>query len=239
MIHILLPPLFQSSNLLGQPPEQFSIPHTPFNMSEVPAAASPVTTALLDTRAMPQFTYQPLHPDQLRILILAPGKKDDALTGKLMVKNMNHTLKYDALSYMWGDPTPAGTIYLSGKALPIASNLNTALQHLRYENKPLVIWIDAICVNQEDLAERATQVHYMRRIFNRAHTVRIWIHEPDIDGFSEAIAALQNFHLAEDDLDLGQARLGENPVFWDPVAPIFTNDYWSRAWVGVIALITV
>jgi len=202
-------------------------------MSDIPTTASPVTSAPLDSRAMPPFAYQRLNSDQFRILHLAPGSKDDALIGDLVVDIMNNeALEYDALSYMWGDPTPTGTIYLSGKALPIASNLTTALKYLRCSDKPLLVWVDAICINQMDLEERATQVQLMRRLFSRAAMVRIWINEPNIDATSKAIAALKDFHQVAGSTDEGVGRLGEDPAFWDPVAPIFLNDYWNRAWVG-------
>ncbi|KAK6069997.1 heterokaryon incompatibility protein [Seiridium cupressi] len=39
------------------------------------------------------------------------------------------------------------------------------------------VWIDAICINQEDASERANQVKLMGRIFQRAHTVKIWLRD--------------------------------------------------------------
>ncbi|KAF2821084.1 hypothetical protein CC86DRAFT_386630 [Ophiobolus disseminans] len=179
---------------------------------------------------MSQFTYQPLESNQIRILRLAPGSKDDLLVGELFVEDIDtKSLKYDALSYMWGDPSPSEFICLSGRSLPMARNLTTALHHLRYVDKPLVIWIDAICVNQEDYVERAAQVHLMRRIFGHANYVRIWIFEPKVDGTSEAVKALRSF--LPRNKKAGSSMLGRDPTFWDTVAPIFTNQYWSRAWI--------
>jgi hypothetical protein len=111
------------------------------------------------------------------------------------------------------------------------------LHYLRYTDKPTVIWIDAICINQTDKTERSEQVQLMRRLYSGASTVRIWINEPDIDGTSEAITALKKFHEAFDPYisDLKEAyllKMGEDPSFWAPVIPIFTNEYWARAWYG-------
>ena len=104
---------------------------------------------------------------------MAPGNKDDALIGELLVANFDdNAIEYDALSYMWGDPAPTD-IWISDKALPIANNLTTALQHLRYDGKPLIIWIDAICIDQQNNDERAEQVPLMRLLYKRASTVRI------------------------------------------------------------------
>jgi hypothetical protein len=193
----------------------------------------------LSASIAPSFVYEPLEPGQIRVLQLAPGQKDDFFSGELITANIDDdALKYDALSYMWGDPAPMNTIYLSGKALPIASNLNTALHYLRYTDKPLVIWIDAICINQKDEIERAGQVQLMRRLYSGASMVRVWIDEPSIDGNSQVVAALIRFYeevnamyIANNDLARSFVTgLGDDPRFWAPIMPIYTNEYWSRAW---------
>jgi hypothetical protein len=88
-----------------------------------------------------------LESGQIRILELAPGNKADTLVGALLLADFDDGfVEYDALSYMWGDPTPADTLSLFNQEFPISSSLATALRHLRYDDKPLIIWIDAICI---------------------------------------------------------------------------------------------
>jgi hypothetical protein len=184
------------------------------------------------------FVYGPLQADEIRILHLGPGNKSDALTGELHVSKFDdNAIEYDALSYMWGDPAPADRIYLSGKALPIASNLTTALRHMRYIDKPLVIWIDAICIDQKNYGERAKQVPYMRLLYKRASTVRIWINEPDVDSKCDAVVALQNFPKTLITPEEQVESMGDDPTFWDPLVPIFTNTYWTRAWYDILQVI--
>jgi hypothetical protein len=192
-------------------------------------------------KAAPSFVYEPLEPSQIRVLRLSAGEKGDALSGELIIAKIDdNNLEYDALSYMWGDPAPTNNIHLSGKALPIASNLNTALHYLRYTDKPLSIWIDAICINQEDDTERAEQVQLMRRLYSGASMVRVWIDEPNIDSKSQAVAALVRFYeefsaMYSDNLNIdrsSESMLGDNPRFWAPITPIFTNAYWGRVWYG-------
>jgi hypothetical protein len=190
------------------------------------AAATPYATK--------HFTYKPLEPGQIRILQLAPGNKGDTLVGELLIADFDERfIQYDALSYMWGDPAPADTIIIASKALPIASNLTNALNHLRYADNPLAIWIDAICINQDDIKERGEQVQLMRKVYTGAETVRIWINEPGIDSNSEAVKALQHFYKFSDDHDDGQRGLGADPEFWEPVGPLFRNKYWCRAWYEI------
>lgn len=190
------------------------------------------------TQTASGHVYSPTQPGQIRILQLQAGRTGDSFIGELVTTPLNKdAMEYDALSYMWGDPTPTDVIWLSGKALPMAKNLTTALSYLRYVDKPLFIWIDAICIDQNNGSERAEQVHLMRRIYKGAKMVRTWIDEPDIDVSSEAMGALQNLiwkksrgdPKVEDVFKL----IGDDPSFWSPVLPLFQNGYWRRAWYVV------
>lgn len=184
------------------------------------------------------FEYVPLKSGQIRVLQLSSGRKGDAFVGRLITTQLDHdTMEYDALSYMWGDPTPVDVIWLAGKALPIASNLARALAHLRYEAKSLMIWIDAICIDQKNNYELAEQVQRMRRVYKSAKMVRVWIHEPGLDQTSKAMLSLQKFRQKEeigvgheDVYDSDDTSLGDDPAFWEPVLPLFGNAYWKRAW---------
>ncbi|KAH7076967.1 heterokaryon incompatibility protein-domain-containing protein [Paraphoma chrysanthemicola] len=178
------------------------------------------------------FVYEPLSVGQIRILQLAPAGKDDVLRGRLVVSNIDEpSISYDALSYMWGDPTPTSTIRLLGKPLPLTGNLTVALQHIRSGYKWLNLWVDAICINQKNLVERAEQVRMMRRVFQQASVVRIWIYEPYINAGTKAIQALQQFSSVLDYESDNCRAVGDQPDFWDSIAPLFVNDYWTRAWV--------
>jgi hypothetical protein len=69
---------------------------------------------------------------------------------------------YEALSYRWGDPLDTQPIVCEGKRFNATTNLYLALHRLRYEaEEPRRIWIDAICINQMDVAERNQQVALM------------------------------------------------------------------------------
>ncbi|KAK3347051.1 heterokaryon incompatibility protein-domain-containing protein [Lasiosphaeria hispida] len=66
----------------------------------------------------------------------------------------------------------AGLPMRPGKA---RKNLAVALHHLRYQDKPRLLWIDAICINQEDTAERNAQVQRMPHLYRLAHRVVVWL----------------------------------------------------------------
>ena len=108
--------------------------------------------------------------------------------------NQNQPI-YEALSYNWG--SAADTEIATVEDLPsqistlsIGQNLAIALRHLRHSNNPRTLWIDAICINQEDLQERSNQVVRMGDIYQLASRVIIWL-GPAADDSGIALSKLQ------------------------------------------------
>ncbi|KAK5683973.1 hypothetical protein LTS10_003837 [Elasticomyces elasticus] len=86
---------------------------------------------------------------------------------------------FEALSYVWGSLMFGKKVYLKGLgALSITNNLHDALRRLRRRDEKRCLWIDALCVNQSDPLERASQVLLMKQIYSTAHRVVIWLGEP-------------------------------------------------------------
>ncbi|GKT61461.1 heterokaryon incompatibility protein [Colletotrichum tofieldiae] len=97
-----------------------------------------------------------------------------------------------ALSYVWGPPAPTERITLNGHPFSVGPNLFQALLHLRSHHRirqGFKIWIDAICINQADIAERSAQVGRMRDIYAAAWQVVIWL-GPEADDSELATSAL-------------------------------------------------
>ncbi|EWZ42976.1 hypothetical protein FOZG_07732 [Fusarium oxysporum Fo47] len=88
---------------------------------------------------------------------------------------------FEALSYVWGrqcDPVVATIEGEAGECLgniKLGKNLGKALRHLRYQDQERVLWVDAICINQNDDVERATQVLQMSSIYQDCSRVIIWL----------------------------------------------------------------
>lgn len=134
--------------------------------------------------ALEPFEYQPL-PDasHFRVLALEPGTADELLSCKLQVvsaQNARHS-EYEALSYAWGNNDKSLKPFISchGKCLRLTSSLRSALHHIRSEKKVTKLWVDQICINQEDLEERSQQVPLMGSIYSAAKRVIIWLGDTD------------------------------------------------------------
>jgi hypothetical protein len=89
-------------------------------------------------------------------------------------------LKYEALSYTWGDASKLKPIIIGAShEFYVTSNCYDALRRLRDHDGKRLIWIDAICINQEDDAERTQQIGIMGEIYGCASQVLVYLGEAD------------------------------------------------------------
>ncbi|KAF2014007.1 HET-domain-containing protein, partial [Aaosphaeria arxii CBS 175.79] len=128
------------------------------------------------------YTYQPLLPGAncIRLLRLLPGEPAEKLQCELFnyqIRNNQTSCLYEALSYVWGDPTEKNDICIDSKQFAITSNLAAAFYRLRDPSLPRLLWVDAICINQADLEERENQVQFMSVIYSCASRVVVWLGE--------------------------------------------------------------
>jgi hypothetical protein len=123
-----------------------------------------------------EYEYDAL-PDGpfIRMLTLYPGALDDPLEGKLELFNITSPESYEPLSYVWGDPKRCDEIICAGQRIGLTTSLYNALRRLRQLDQPRRLWVDQICINQEDKAERSQQVQFMNQIYKNASRVLVWL----------------------------------------------------------------
>jgi hypothetical protein len=89
--------------------------------------------------------------------------------------------KYDALSYTWatesGDDRRCRAVKCNDRRIKITKNCKRALCELRCHDKARLLWVDAVCIDQENDQERGHQVGIMRKIYSQANEVLIWLGE--------------------------------------------------------------
>ncbi|KAH8760415.1 heterokaryon incompatibility protein-domain-containing protein [Diaporthe sp. PMI_573] len=78
---------------------------------------------------------------------------------------------YYAISYTWGDPEPESTILVNGQVFRVRANCEFVLKQAYWYNKTYYYWIDAICINQENLEGKSMQVSIMGSIYRKAARV--------------------------------------------------------------------
>lgn len=108
---------------------------------------------------------------QIRLLRCIPPADDDELNFELVTIRLDAAPPFRAISYTWGDRTQTSTITLNGSTTAISNNAFYALWQARSRSVDSLLWIDSLCINQSDLAEKSAQVQIMGDIFARADVV--------------------------------------------------------------------
>jgi hypothetical protein len=111
------------------------------------------------------------------LFVLCPGSDADIVSGHIEHSSWEYEpqKQYETLSYVWGDIGDAITILADGRTVSVTKSLETALRHLRYPDRSRTLWVDYICINQEDVLERNQQVTKMGFIYEQANSVLVWL----------------------------------------------------------------
>jgi hypothetical protein len=188
------------------------------------------------------YQYERLKFDEIRILELFQGEEDAALTGAVYVMNLAKTQPYFALSYVWGPAMKSYQLNTSNGDIPLTTSLTAALKRLRKGKESVYIWVDAICINQNDDHEKAIQIRMLPRIFHSAEVVLGWIGDESEDS-SKAIETLLQIRTLEisprdwpDELPAipNDWRNGIPPSddnVWWAIGDLFKREWFSRVWV--------
>ena len=150
---------------------------------------------------MAPYLYTPLNrkKKQIRLLTLLPVAASAGVRIHIntVVLTKKKRPQYEALSYAWGsseDPFQVKVGLSKNDTLAVTQNLASALIHFRHEHEPRVLWIDAICIDQQNIKERSEQVAQMRDIYAMADRIVVWL-GPGSDNSSLAMTTLHDLSL--------------------------------------------
>lgn len=190
-------------------------------------------------KQQPYFRYDPLDTsqDSFRLCKLLLGEYGAPVECELFHDQLSgRSDLYYALSYTWGQTKGQRWIRLNGKPFHIQHNLFEALKAIRKADTDLVIWIDAVCINQLNLVERNHQVSQMSKIYSNAKKVLAWV-GPAANG-SDFLLAYTKKHFGSK-VDEKDGKRSEIPTASredeESALRIFNlfiqRDYWHRAWI--------
>lgn len=198
------------------------------------------------------YQYTPLRENEMRLFTLFPGAGTESLRGMLWTTTSRMAGPYTTLSYVWGSndqlvhtlSTPLGN-------LGITHALRVALLSLRNRGQPLTLWVDALCINQEDKPEKSHQITLLAEIFQRSKCTLAFI-----DGDEEHREAIQMLMQVRARMVLGPTsdewpeNLPRCPESWNErgmpfpedeiwtrVASFFNNPWFRRTWIVQEAVI--
>ncbi|OJI97961.1 hypothetical protein ASPVEDRAFT_79633 [Aspergillus versicolor CBS 583.65] len=173
--------------------------------------------------------YKSLPEGCIRVVRIQPGLEADDIVCRLeQPKLLSDSPSYEALSYAWGTCDATEYIYLGNERLEkfsVSPSLALALRMLRGTEAEVTMWIDAICINQANNAERAEQVKLMGEIYRSAERVVAFLgaHE---DGSQELFQFLKDWK--------GEIDISRFDDAWQAGAaerPLLSRSYWQRAWI--------
>ncbi|KAL2126515.1 hypothetical protein VTI74DRAFT_784 [Chaetomium olivicolor] len=214
--------------------------------------------------------YQPLDSSQqeIRILWLLQSTKgftsEPEIQAILTTVSLSQKPAYNALSYTWGAPgDPVHRIWLNGRHFEVRSNLHDCLMHLRKrgigsKESGVPLWIDAVCINQNDVHEKNSQLRMMGDIYRHATSVISWLSSDDrlVKGIGAITEIAREWTRFREELrvatpdgpeladkqpvphDRLQDWLRETGHIWQEedarlsgMINLFHSNYWRRVWI--------
>ncbi|KAE8306953.1 heterokaryon incompatibility protein-domain-containing protein [Aspergillus transmontanensis] len=200
----------------------------------------------------PTFTYPtlPQEPYTTRMVRLLPHKDKSApIRCELFDYDLSETgggtHLYQALSYVWGSEVKPEPIILNGCIFHVTANLHAALSHLRNCQLERILWVDAICINQDEEDqghEKSKQIPLMRTIYAQAERVIVWLGDATDNG-DKALEAIRCLGEAAENgdealeeilcLEEGQdtTSILNTSKNYDACLRLLQRDWFNRIWV--------
>ncbi|KAL5323871.1 hypothetical protein ACEPPN_008413 [Leptodophora sp. 'Broadleaf-Isolate-01'] len=180
---------------------------------------------------------------EIRVLELLPGSEEQPIHCLLTIEHLWDDPRYEALSYAWGSSAETKPMQLNKTSFEITSNLEIALRHLRHEQESRRLWVDALCINQNDPIEKQTQVKLMSEIYPAAENVLCWLGPEEDDSafvmqrlqeLADAKARRRGSSSSEDsDLDIDSGadpHYEDKERFYQGLFKLLSRQWWSRLW---------
>jgi len=186
-----------------------------------------------------KFEYFEVNQVNFRLLLLERDSTKPEIHCHLIPASFEERFRYEALSYTWGDPSAElRSIWLNGYPFRVTRNLYSALQKLR---KPLpngeqyrFLWIDSLCIDQNNNQDRNHQVSNMGKIYQQAALVLVWLGEQSRYS-DQAIDFIEQVHAL---WQLGVLEYYSRPRSehytepeWKAINFLFRKEYWQRTWI--------
>jgi len=190
---------------------------------------------------LPLYRQLSAASQEVRLLIILPTQDPSStICCQLRYVSLDQSpeeepLAYESLSYCWGDAAVTVPIWLNNIDVLVTTNLEAALRQLRSDGHH-TLWVDALCINQKDLDERARQVGLMKYIYKEAAKVIVWVGLQDDESnraqdFMEQVgrqpSEMEAFRKDREET----VATGRFHASWKTCGRFFARPYWSRIWI--------
>ena len=188
------------------------------------------------------FKWLPLPEGCFRLLTFRILDQSSWLNFTLEEYDVFSAPEYDALSYACGPERPTVSIKISGACLWVTKHLWSALKALSEIDSERgfarKLWVDTICINQNDDREKASQVAMMNHFYSRAERVLIWVGMTDrmveaVDKLEYLRDKVQSLEAVASARDYG-SRCGNlvkaDGRLWRGIHDLLSSPWFQRVW---------
>jgi len=162
------------------------------------------TVSQEEIAALQEFQYNDtLQGQSIRLIKLEDGEFNNPIQCTLETHSLDGSTRYEALSYVWGDPHDTIPFSCAGRRLHVTRNLHAALRKMRMINdmrKHAPLWIDAVCINQANVDEKTVQVRLMGEIYAGASLVHIWLHDVPRESVADTLEGVKMMKIVDSEI---------------------------------------
>jgi len=151
---------------------------------------------------------------------------------------------FEAVSYCWKSEVRERNVIIDGSPYMVPKSVDTVLRRLRdlpEAKSGMKFWIDAICVDQDNIREKNHQVNLMGEIYATAFSTVVWLGE-SMDGSERAMEyMIQIMHVKKeisrrvDNFSWPWEESTSDEWFaavpWHAIYSFLGRRYWTRLWI--------
>lgn len=217
---------------------KFEVPIARFQGQSLPALSSRIAQwqrQWYHSRRVPEYPYSKIpSTGHIRLLKIQRGMSlFGIIRADIVVVAINDAPGYEALSYCWGTIPASEEILINGKLFPLRKSAYDLLYSRRSLWRRKLVWCDAICIDQNDFAEKSCQVAQMTEIYRKAESVVVW---PGGDWTAHLagpfiLRTAHAYHKLKDEDFSELLYRNKFRPHWQAMVSLFKNEYFNRVWI--------
>ncbi|KAF8851894.1 HET-domain-containing protein [Acephala macrosclerotiorum] len=126
------------------------------------------------------YATLPQGSDEIRLLQVAKRDGPMGFEYTLVHFSLQAAPAFQAVSYVWGNPDRIAQLSLTdGTELPVTKSIQDSIPFLSQHCSTGYLWIDQLCINQDDMNERIHQVKMMGNIYRKTAHALVWLDEQE------------------------------------------------------------
>jgi hypothetical protein len=188
------------------------------------------------------YEYERLEAGHIRLLRLLGSNSEGIICAELDPYSIHSLPDYEAISYRWAGEQEPVMVLINGQKFKVSPKVNKILKDHSVPSQPKLIWIDSICINQNDNREKSEQIPLMKDIYRQASVVQACLDRGKSDTTAglwfQFITATLLYNCTDILLrlfwvsnNIDARRNSFSAKAWSAFQQITDNEYFGRAWI--------